>query len=731
MHMLHNIKPVPQFLRPGTRMVRLGAIGCPDFQICAPELSGSLALSALEYLSRELSAAANCCAKTAKGSLPISLSVSTEVPAEVKANPDQAYLLEVTPEAIRITGYGEPGLYFGVTTLLQILECENNTLSVPEATILDWPDLRTRGHFMECRFGSNLMTLDDWKGVVDDMASMKLNQLVVALYGCWCVQYDGIVSEYVYIPIPKYPKIKSDVIKRYYSPNKHGWVNEVVPVPMVEKDFFGELVAYGRSRNVEVLPLWNSYGHNTLIPRMYPNVSALQDGAPSGHGYCVSNPETYQMLYDIFDHIIDSYLAPNGIESFHIGMDEVSEERATNPKALFDTFSAWCCCPECSKLTNEEKFIRHAVKLIRHLKNRGMKNVYIYSDMMTKIIDPAKFKALLIENDLLDVTVIDWWTYSNDANHLMFPNLRPDLGIRATVKPWNAYYHWNAIINSVPNVYHLAKMAHRDRAEGLQSYSAWDRVCDKNHVSMADYSWNFEGTGSLEEFTDRYVQRAFGPRFDDARGAFRLFDKLTESQNTDPISPEDTVCNGHVIQSDLAYYFYSYVNPGKPYPRNYPGEAMQRILGNRTIMEHHLRQIADLARKASALFGSLSEDARCDVDLARRMDCEVRNYLCLAEDFLTLLAIHDLLQKPERNAQVCQAIAAMAKLRKETRLSLMLRFEEVKEDFLLPSHLRNQTIYMQIVADLEAYANTCDPEKLELDMQDLRPIGSPAFYKLR
>lgn len=731
MNTLTKIKPVPQSASLTGGNVRLGSLGHADLHIRTSNLFGKLAQSALKYLYSSLSGVLDTCAESADGKLEILLKLSGDVPAAVKKNSDQAYSLEVTQEKITLTGYGEAGLYFAVTTLLQCIEVENNIVSIPAMQVLDWPDLRTRGHFMECRFGSNLMTLDDWKGVVDDMASMKLNQLVVALYGCWCVQYDGIISEYAYVPVPKYPLIKSDVIKRYYSPKAGRWINETVPVPMASEDFFGELVSYGRSRGVEVLPLWNSYGHNTLIPRMYPNVSARSNGKPTGHGYCVSNPETYELLCSVFDHIIDAYLAPNGITSFHIGMDEVRDEIATDLDDFFKVTSPWCDCPACSKLTNEEKFISHAIKLIRHLKNRGMKSVYIYSDMMTKIIDPAKFKALLIENDLLDVTVIDWWTYENDKTHLMFQSLRPDLGIRATVKPWNSYYHWNISTNSVPNVYNLAELANRDGAEGLQSYAAWDKVCDKNHVSMADYSWNFAGTGSAAEFTDRYTAREFGARYDDARRAIALMDQLTEDANSNPISPDDTVANGSILQSTLAYYFYSYVRPGKPYPRNYPGEGLTRILENRPVFEHHLRQIADLARQAVALFDSLAADTRCNTDLARRFSCEANNYLALSEDFLALLQIHDILAKPERSSIVSETIRTLAASRKENRKSLMLKMELTKEPFLIPSHLRNQSIYMQTFADIEAYVSAADPASLELNVEDLRAIGSKAFYQLR
>lgn len=735
MNVAAKIKPVAQQVTLGQGKAILAALGEARFTVKADNLTGTLAASALDLLYSVLSGAVDGCAKCAGGALQIVLELSNDVPAEVKKNALQAYRLTVTEDKITLTGYGEAGLYYAVTTLSQLITVENNLVYVPALSVLDWPDLKTRGHFMECRFGSNLMTLDDWKGLVDDMASMKLNQLVVALYGCWCVQYDGIISEYVYVPIPEYPLLKSNVIKRYYSPKNRAWVNEEVEVPMVKEDFFGDLIAYGKSRGVEVLPLWNSYGHNTLLPRMYPEVSAKHDGELSGHSLCTTNPQTTEMLCNIFDSIIDRYLKPNGIESFHIGMDEVWNETATDVNDLYRVISPWCECDECQKQTNEEKFINHAIKLIRHLKSRGMKNIYIYSDMMRhadalrNTIDQEKFKNLLVENDLMDVTVIDWWTYSNHKEHLMFDTMRPELGIRATVKPWNSYYHWNISFNAVPNVYLLSEMANKENAEGLQSYSAWDRVCDRNHVSMADYSWNFAGTGDIDTYNDRYAYRAFGAKWKEARRAFELMDLLTDDRHGST-EGDDAIGNRAVLQM-MAYYSYSYVRAGKPYPRNYPGEPMTQILEKRALYEGRLQEIVDYASEALAIFNNLANDASVDTDLARRYSCEVENYLSLALDYRALLQIHDILAKPERNESVSAQILAIAKERKEARLSLMLRMELTKHTCNIPSHLRNQSIYLMVFTDIESYAANTAPEALSIDVQDLGAIGSKAFYKLR
>ena len=50
-----------------------------------------------------------------------------------------------------------------------MLKLQDGAVTLPALEIIDWPDLEKRGHFMESRYGTNLMTLDDWKAAIDDL----------------------------------------------------------------------------------------------------------------------------------------------------------------------------------------------------------------------------------------------------------------------------------------------------------------------------------------------------------------------------------------------------------------------------------------------------------------------------------------------------------------------------------------------------------------------------------
>ena len=57
----------------------------------------------------------------------------------------QAYLLKIEPQSIEITGNAEPGLFYGVQTLLQLLKRDPpDAWWCPRAVIEDWPKLQLR-----------------------------------------------------------------------------------------------------------------------------------------------------------------------------------------------------------------------------------------------------------------------------------------------------------------------------------------------------------------------------------------------------------------------------------------------------------------------------------------------------------------------------------------------------------------------------------------------------------
>jgi len=738
MQLSDRIIPTPQKLNVSEKKLSLGSFGKVSYRVEKTEAPFSLE-RAYARLKQELPVRFGC-DEAENGALTITLNASN-APEGIK-NPEQGYAVKAEDGKITLTAFGEAGAYYAVTTLLQILKAEDGAFTLPAFDLLDYPELQKRGHFVETRFGTDLMELADWKQVVDAMVDVKENQLTVSVYGCWNMQYDKRISEYIFLPFKGYEDLKTPVYKKYYSPKKGDYVFEKVGTPMAEKDFFGELRAYGKERGVEVLPMFNSLGHNTLIPRLYPETSAKdENGNPSNTGFCTANPKTYEILFDLYDQIIDRYSTPdNPIESFDIGMDEIRNEFAVDPNDITHRHNAWCQCPVCRTKTRQEIFFEHAAKLMKHLHSRGVKTVYMYNDMVvehkTKLKpDPADHSPLLKEalakHNLLDVACVDWWSYSDLPEKLSFSDLHPELGFRSSIKPWNGYYHWSHVFHPVGNIYHMIKMAHEAGAEAKRSYSSWDNSFHRPNQLQADWSWNFSGTGSMDDAKARYVRRYFPNSVEEAMSAFDLWDDVTRQTNAQ--DPKNTLSNRReMIFSSLVYYRYSYYMDGKDYPRYYPGELMPKLREDAAFCAD-LRAMQLQVEQAAALWETIAEKNPEAAELAKRYRYEMMLYTAIFRDWTTLMDLDEMAANyaETKDEAIIAQMASLAEAQKNFRLQVITLLENTKEDYLIPSHARNQTIPMQYFADLEAYLKNTPASELKLDLSDMRHMASETFMNLR
>ncbi len=649
-------------------------------------------------------------------------------------NADQGYSITAGDGEITLCGFGERGLLYAAVTLCQLLKLEICELTLPAFNMLDWPDLSRRGHNIECRFGSYRMDIDDWKAAVDDMVEKKENALTIAVYGCWSVQFDGMVSEYLYVPFEKYPKLQTPLYTKYFSPKQNKWVNKLERPPMFERDLLGEVIVYGKERGIEVFPFFNTYGHNSLLPRCFPEISAkYENGEPTLNGLCTHNEKTYEVLFELLDTIIDKYLIPNGIESIDIGLDEVGDADyliGINADDLWKSRPQFCKCEKCRNINPRDLFIDHVIKMISHCKEKGMKNVYICEDMFFRRNRPADrdylqlFHDRLEQADLLDVTVLNWWNYVETEELLAFgPEDIVRSGIRSVTKPMNGYYHWHLYYPRINNSYYLIRSAYKSKCEGFISYSGWDNCFDCNNSAQASFAWNFEGSGKQDDVILSYCARVFPTLAEETFEAFK-------SLNSCVAGGRDSLTTITLLEKYMSYYFFSYIQAGKPYPRNFPGEGIQMFLSNYDEATALMASVHQWADKAKLIFLKALNTDGCDKYFAARYAWEADNIVTLCLDYEALLYMHKL-----NCAGLDQVSAAeirnLAAQRKNARLKLMERAEEIKESYLFSSHLRNQSIFMQIFADIEAYLTNTPFEQVSLDFTDLTDIGSAEYKNLR
>ena len=121
----------------------------------------------------------------------------------------EGYFLNVSDGGIYLSGDDSAGVFYACKTLEALLERRDGRLVIPQVKIRDFPDYRYRGLYIEDKWGSDLMTLDDWKHLVDFMSEIKLNFLGVGVYGCWCIQHYNKITEFLMLPLENYPRLST------------------------------------------------------------------------------------------------------------------------------------------------------------------------------------------------------------------------------------------------------------------------------------------------------------------------------------------------------------------------------------------------------------------------------------------------------------------------------------------------------------------------------------------
>ncbi len=575
--------------------------------------------------------------------------------------------------------------------------------------IIDGKKKKKRGHFVESRYGSEFFTLSDWYDFVDYMASMKLNRLTIGVYGCWGHQYDNRKMEYIYVPIKKYPELKTPKNSKYYSVKENKWVHEddIIP-PIYNEDLLGKIIAYGKKKNVLVKPLFNSLGHNTLLPAVFPEISAKEDdGTPKKIGFCTNNDKTYEVLFNIYDEIIERYLKPNEIYDFHIGLDEVGE-------------SYICRCEKCRDKEHSYLMTEHIIKLCKHLKEKGMKHVYIYHDMLYQEFDiiNEKLKERFISEGIYDVVVIDWWSYE-DPVHLFYNKADGVNNIfHSVIKPDTGYYHWAIPTENNENIRACAMLAKKLSFEGIESYSSMEYCYDKNYLTLADVSWNDNEIEKIDEFNERYACKYYPEK---AMQAAEIFNGL---HNIMKDETRESYINRACFK--LEYYFYGYRNKQTGLPKDFPGGVYKLIAENEKEYTHYLKFLKENAAPAVEFFVNSGNVSLINsIWLLTSM-----HYYALSDEYLTIYSLYK-----DYNSDKCDAAKVIDELERliSQREKLMLLAEEVRIPPNRSTYLRNMSVFRQYMLDLRDYfKKTLEiGKKPKLDVMDLSYAMSSKFEFLR
>jgi hexosaminidase len=205
------------------------------------------------------------------------------VPGE-KPGPDsrEAYRLTVNAKGIEISGHSSAAIYYGVQTLLQLVEGEGSASFFPQVEIRDWPSLAYRGTLVDVGSEGPMSTESEVERQLDFLARWKGNQYY--FYSETNIELDG------------YPLLN--------------------PEARFTKDQVRSIIAYGRARHIDVVPAVELYGHLHNLFRI-EKYSELAD-FPHGGEFNPANPKVKALLDDWVSQLAELFPSPFVL----VGFDE-------------------------------------------------------------------------------------------------------------------------------------------------------------------------------------------------------------------------------------------------------------------------------------------------------------------------------------------------------------------------------------------------------------------------
>ena len=246
----------------------------------------------------------------------------------------ESYTLSVTSQRIEIRATSGAGLFYGMQTLLQLMQpTSTGSYSVPSVEIEDTPRFAYRGLMLDV--SRHFSTKEFIKKQIDALAYYKINRLHLHLTDAagWRLEikkYPLLTDFAAWRTDPTWKKWWNGGRKylRYDEPGASGGY--------YTQDDIREILEYARQHYITVIPEIEIPSHSEEVLAAYPQLSC--SGEPyKNSDFCVGNEETFTFLENVLTEVME--LFPS--EYIHVGGDEAGK-------------SAWKTCPKCQKRMKDE-----------------------------------------------------------------------------------------------------------------------------------------------------------------------------------------------------------------------------------------------------------------------------------------------------------------------------------------------------------------------------------------
>jgi hypothetical protein len=225
----------------------------------------------------------------------------------------EGYILQVNDKAVVIGGWDDSGAFYGMQSFRQLL-MNGNGETVQGIKIRDWPNLPLRGIRLFVPGPENLAFFSRF--IKDFMALYKYNKLFMEVN---CMRLDKHPEVNAgWIEFSKYMQYsRSSAMAGLYGEEKNSTHHDAGDGYILEKEDIRNIVKNANNNFIEVIPEIPSLTHAYYLLTRHRELAEYQ-GDIWPDTYCPSNPESYKLMFDVYDEYLD-VIHPKMV---HIGHDE-------------------------------------------------------------------------------------------------------------------------------------------------------------------------------------------------------------------------------------------------------------------------------------------------------------------------------------------------------------------------------------------------------------------------
>ncbi|HET6313923.1 MAG TPA: glycoside hydrolase family 20 zincin-like fold domain-containing protein, partial [Chloroflexia bacterium] len=240
----------------------------------------------------------------------------------------EGYELTITPEGTVIQAQSPVGVFYGVCTLVQILQQRGRNL--PALHVTDWPDFAARGLMLDIS-RDKVPRMETLFELIDMLASWKLNQL-------------QLYTEHTFA----------------YRRHPDVWVK----ASPITGDEVLALDLFCRERHIELVPNQNSFGHmqRWLAHDRYAALAEVHGefqvpwGTMQGpFSLCPGDPGSLELVRGLYDELLPHFSS----KQFNVGCDETFDLGQGRSRE------------ECERRGVERVYLDYLIKIHREVEERG------------------------------------------------------------------------------------------------------------------------------------------------------------------------------------------------------------------------------------------------------------------------------------------------------------------------------------------------------------------------